>query len=115
MSNNPLKFVISDTLEADNNANYIDTFIVSNLSDSKSSPGISLENPKHILDTWINGYFGCGGFLLNIADMRADTLGWFPTQIFPVGSWNRDIGDLWVSMVLYSNPLSNNSAKKSNM
>ena len=45
--------------------------------------------------------------------MRADTLGWLPIRMFPIGSSNSDIADMWVQMVLYFNPFSYNSVKKS--
>ena len=67
--------VISDTLEADNSDNNIETFSVSNLSDNKSFPGSFLRKSKTVSTSQINGYFGCGGLLLNIPDMRADILG----------------------------------------
>ena len=67
--------MISDTLEADNNTNNIETFIVINLSDNKPFHGNFLRKCKPVSTSQINGYFDCGGFLLSIADMRADTLG----------------------------------------
>ena len=67
--------MISDTLEADNNDNNIETFGVSNLSDNKSFPGSSLRKSKTVSTFQINGYFGCGSLLLNIPDMKADALG----------------------------------------
>ena len=67
--------MISDTLKADNNDNNIETFSVSNLSDTKSFPGSFFRKSKTLSESQINGYFGLGGLLLNIPDMRADTLG----------------------------------------
>ena len=67
--------MISDTLEADNNGNNIETFSVSNFSDDKSLPGSLLRKSKTVSTSQINRYFGCGGLLLNIPDMRADILG----------------------------------------
>ena len=67
--------MISDTLEADNNDNNIETFSVSNLSDNKSFSVSFLRKSKTVSASQINGYFGCGRLLLNIPDMRTDTLG----------------------------------------
>ena len=103
----------SDTLETDNNENKVETFIVSNLSDNKSFPESFLKKSKTVSSSQINGHFGWGGLLLNIPDMRADTLGWFPNWMSSIGSWNADIADPSVPMVLYSNPFSNSYAKKS--
>ena len=67
--------MISDTFEADNNDNNIETFSVSNFSDNKSFPRSFLGKSKTDSTSQINEYFGCGGFILNIPGMRTDTLG----------------------------------------
>ena len=67
--------MISDTLEANNNANNIKTLHVSNLFDSKSFLESFLRKSKTISISQRNGYFGYGGPLLKIHDMRADILG----------------------------------------
>ena len=56
--------MISDTLEAINNDNNIETFSVSNLSDDKSFPESYIRKSKTV-----------STFLLNMPDMRADALG----------------------------------------
>ena len=53
--------------------------------------------------------------LLNISEMRPDTLGWLPNRIFPTGSWDADFADLSVPTVLYFNSFSSNSAKRSSI
>ena len=107
--------MISDTLEADKNANKIETFSIIDLSDNKSFLESFLRKSKTVFTSQINGYLGWGGLLLNIPDMIADTFGRLPTKIFPVGLWNADIADLCVPMDLYPNPFLNNSAKKFSM
>ena len=77
--------MISNNVEASNNANNIETFSVSNLSDNKSFPGSFLRKSKTVSASLANGYFGWGGLLLSIPGMRADTLDLLPTQIFPTG------------------------------
>ena len=67
--------MISDPLEADNNDNNIETVGVGNLSDNKSCPGSFLRKSITVSISQINGYFGSGGLLLNIPDLRADTVG----------------------------------------
>ena len=66
--------MICGKLQADNNANNIETFSVNNLSDSKSFPGSFLRKFKAVSTSQINGYFVWESLLLNIPDMRADTL-----------------------------------------
>ena len=48
------------------------------------------------------------------SNFKLQTLGCFPTENPSIGSWKADIADLWVFIVLYSNPNSNISARKSN-
>ena len=50
-----IKFVISDTFESENNANYSEIFSVINLSDNKSIPGSFLGKSKsfYIPHKWI--------------------------------------------------------------
>ena len=67
--------MISDTLEANNNANNIKTLHVSNLFDSKSFLESFLRKSKTVSISQRNGYFGYRGPLLKIPDMRADILG----------------------------------------
>ena len=59
----------SDTREAGNNANNIETFSVNNLADNKSFPGSFLRKAKTVSASQINGCFGCDGLVLNIHDM----------------------------------------------
>ena len=96
--------MISVTLDAENNANNIDTLSAVNLSDNKSFPGSSHRRSNTISASQINGYFGWGGALSNMSDMRADTRGWLSTLMFPIVLCNKDITYLWVPMVLHSNP-----------
>ena len=97
---------MSDALEKDNNANIIRTFSVSNLSDRKIW-NISYTLSKMII--WL------GRSLIEYPWHEGNTLGWLPTGIFPIGSWNIDISDLWVTIVMYCNLFSSNSAIKSTM
>ena len=83
-----------------------------NLSNNKSSTGSFLKKSQTVFTSQNKVYFSWGGLLLNIPDIKADTRGWLSTIIFPSASWNADIADLWVPMVLFSNPFSHNSAKK---
>ena len=77
--------MISDTLEADKNANKIETFSIIDLSDNKSFLESFLRKSKTVSTSQVNGYLGWGGLLLNIPDMIADTFGRLPTKIFPIG------------------------------
>ena len=69
------QFLVPDTLEAKNNANNIEIFSVSNLSDNESFPGRLLRKSETVSSSQINGYFGWGGLLLNIPGVKTDTLG----------------------------------------
>ena len=63
--------------------------------------------------SWV-GHFSTT-ILLNISEIRADTLGWLPNRIFPTGSWDADFANLSVPTVLYFNSFSSNSAKRSSI
>ena len=98
---------------ADNNANIIESFKESNLSDSKSFPETFYRKYNTVLTFQIKGYFDWESLSLNITDVY--TLGWLPTQVFPTGSWKADIVNLWVPMVPYSKRFSGEYFKKSIM
>ena len=104
-----------DTFEADNNGNNIEIFRVINLFNNKWFSRSILRTSKIVSTSKIKGYFGWGVLLLNTPNVRVDILGWLPIRIFPTGSWRADIADLWFPMILYFNPFSNKSVKKSSV
>ena len=89
----------SDTLEAGNNANNIETFGVNNLSDKKSFLGSFFRKAKTVSTSQINGYFGWDGLLLNITNISRYS--WFITYLNAPN---------WVMRHRYCRPVSPNGS-----
>ena len=96
------RLFISEHLEADVKASNTVSFNVNIFALNKSFGGRHFKYFKTVSTSHTKQYLGFGGLLLNTPVIKLQTFGCFPTLNPSIGSWNAEMLDLCVLILLYS-------------